>query len=472
MKLEQKTNVFIEKFHMLSNGAGIVVGLSGGADSVALLEVLCEKREALGLRLAAVHVHHGIRPEAQQDAEFCRELCARKQVDFFCEYVDVPQMAKEQGLSLEEAGRKARYRMFEEYRNKLGFDKIAVAHHQNDQAETMLFQLFRGTGLRGLAGIAACRDYIIRPLLCVSREEIERYLQDKGLDFVTDATNFSDIYARNKIRHQILPAAGEISMGAVVHMSNTAGQLREVLDYMESQARNFLKDCGIQEIWQESEAEKGTGLSLPVTALGGQHIALQKMIVMEAIRLIQGSRKDITEKHIESILSVLDKEGEKMVHLPKGVQVTKSYDRLHFRKEIQIRETTAFEKLEIEPNQTYLLDDGTILETELIFYNKLENIPKNDCIKWFDYDKINSTLCLRTRMQGDFLTVSDNGARKTLQDYLVNEKVPKGIRDNIRVLADGSHIVWVMGKRISTHYKVSANTTRILQIRIGGKYLD
>ena len=130
------------------------------------------------------------------------------------------------------------------------------------------------------------------------------------------------------------------------------------------------------------------------------------------------------------------------------------------------------EKLEIEPNQTYLLDDGTILETELIFYNKLENIPKNDCIKWFDYDKIIGTLFLRKREKGDYLTIRDDGARKSLQDYLVNEKVPKGIRDNIRVLADGSHIVWVMGKRISTHYKVSANTTRILQIRIGGKYLD
>ena len=150
--------------------------------------------------------------------------------------------------------------------------------------------------------------------------------------------------------------------------------------------------------------------------------------------------------------------------------MTKSYDRLHFRKEIQIRETTAFEKLEIEPNQTYLLDDGTILETELIFYNKLENIPKNDCIKWFDYDKIIGTLFLRKREKGDYLTIRDDGARKSLQDYLVNEKVPKETRDKIWVLADGSHVVWVLGKRISAHYKVTAQTARILQVRIGGEF--
>lgn len=456
MKLEQKTKQFIEKFHMFEKGAGIIVGLSGGADSVALLEVLCELRAENGLRLAAVHVHHGIRKEAQQDVDFCKVLCEKKQVSFWCEYVDVPELAKKQGMSLEEAGRLARYEIFEKYRQQLNYDKIAVAHHTNDQAETMLFQLFRGTGLRGLAGMAASRDHIIRPLLGVSRQEIEQYLAEKNLDHVTDATNFSEIYTRNKIRHRIIPLAEEISPSAVEHMSNTAGQLREILDFMEEQADAFLE-------------AQGNDFVLPLSELRSKHIALQKMIIMEALSRAAGSRKDITGRHIESILALLDKQGEKTLHLPKQVIIVKSYDSLCFRKGVAERESGDEKRYEIEPDRTYVLPDGTFLETRLILHNNLENISKNDCIKWFDYDKIIGTLFLRKREKGDYLTVRDDGARKSLQDYLVNEKVPREERDKVWVLAEDSHIMWVLGKRISAHYKVTAQTKRILQVRIGGK---
>ena len=459
MKLEQKTKQFIEKFHMIPEGAGVLIGLSGGADSVALLEVLCSLRDSMKLRLVAVHVHHGIRPEAGQDVDFCRALCERKQVEFFCEYVDVPGMSKELGATLEEAGRQARYQLFEQYRQRLELDVIAVAHHRNDQAETMLFQLFRGSGLRGLSGIPVKRGRIVRPLLGVSRIEIEAYLTEKNLDFVTDATNAGDEYSRNKIRHQIVPVAEEISNGAVEHMSQTAAQLREILDFMESQARAFL----------DTHSKQGDGaLYVSVEALQGVHVALQKMIVTEAIfRVLQG-RKDITERHVESIIGLLEKDGEKIVHLPNGCVVTKSYDRLVFKSTGNDNETVVLEQIKIEPNQTYVLSDGIILETKLISCNNLENIPKNNCTKWFDYDKISETLFLRNRDKGDYLTIRDDGARKSLQDYLVNEKVPKGIRDKIRILADGHHVVWVLGKRMSSHYKVTEHTKRILQIHIGG----
>ena len=412
MKLEQKTRQFIQKFHMLSIGSGVVIGLSGGADSVALLEVLCSLREELQLRLAAVHVHHGIRPEAQQDADFCKELCLKKNVAFFCEYADVPGMAKEQGLTEEEAGRKARYQIFEDYRQNLQMDVIAVAHHQNDQAETVLFQLFRGSGLRGLSGMQPKRDKIIRPLLSVSRAEIEEYLQTGHLKYVTDATNASDAYSRNKIRHRILPVAEEISFGAAEHMSQTAGQLREVLDYMERQACVFLDSHAVRD---EKE------LKISVKAMLSEHIALQKMIITEVITRIFKSRKDITERHIEDILELLEKEGEKTIHLPGNGVVTKSYNWLIFKHAVERDDRTVFTPIIIEPDRTYALPGGFFVETRLISYNNLENIPKMDCIKWFDYDKIIGTLFLRTREQGDYLTIRDDGARKSLQDYLVND---------------------------------------------------
>ena len=462
MRLEKKIRHYIEKFHLLPIGSGVVIGLSGGADSVALLEVLCSLQWERGLRLAAVHVHHGIRESAQKDVEFCRELCMEKKVDFFCEYIDVPRMAKAQGLSEEEAGRNARYRIFEEYRRKLQMDVIAVAHHQNDQAETILFQLFRGSGLRGMSGMQPKRGNIIRPLLGVSRKEIEEYLCDKQRTYVIDETNACDQYSRNKIRHHVLPVAEEISFGAAGHMSQTAGQLGEVLDYMEHQAANFLDMQGeyVDGEWR-----------LPVEALQQEHIALQKMIVTEALARSFKSRKDITEKHIDHVLQLFDKDGEKTIHLPNGGVVVKRYFQLIFKQIIENNESdfSGFCKIKIEPDHSYFLENGMFLETKLLFENNLENVPKNDCIKWFDYDKIITTLSLRTREQGDFLVIRDDGARKSLQDYLVNEKVPKSERDKQLLIADGNHILWVIGKRISAHYKVTEHTKRILEVYIGGK---
>lgn len=469
MKVEQKTKRFIEKHQMFTVGAGVLVALSGGADSVALLRVLCSLRDGMGLRLAALHVHHGIREEAQRDACFCSKLCEECQVEFYCEYADVPAIAEEQGLSVEEAGRKVRYALFEQYKEKLKLDVIAVAHHQNDTAETMLFQLFRGSGLKGLAGIPIRRGDIIRPLMGVTRNEIEEYLQSIGQSYVTDETNLSDAYTRNKIRHHILPLAEEVSTGAIEHMVSAAGQLREIADYLDAQATEFIREHGSFQDTGEDAYPQRKELCLSVPAICKAHPALQKAVIMKAIEVILNGRKDITEKHVEAILGLLEKEGEKSIDLTGDSVVIKCYERLIFKWAETVEEKEAFREIKIEPNQTYFLPDGSILETKLIFLNNLENIPKNDCTKWFDYDKIIGTLILRGREKGDYLTIRDDGARKSLQDYLVNEKVPRAMRDNLLVLADGHHIVWVLGKRISAYYKVTAQTQRILQIYIGGK---
>ncbi len=461
MEFYQKIKQFTEKFHMLSPQAGVLVGLSGGADSVALLQVLCRMREEVGLRLFAVHVHHGIRSTAQRDADFCEMLCKQKDVEFVCEKADVTAFAKEQGITVEEAGRKLRYDIFERYRVLKALDAIAVAHHKNDQAETILFQLFRGSGIKGLTGIPYQRDYIIRPLLAVSREEIEVFLEQQGLDYVTDETNVSDIYSRNKIRHHILPMAEEVCAGAIDNMNRASTILKEVQDFMEEESRAFLERHAEHCEYQ---------ISVSVTALKERHIALQKYIILAAIEHMIKCRKDITERHVEGILSLLETEGEKSIDLPRGLLVKKQYDMLLFCKERVAERENALKQTEISviPGNVYLFADGRWLEATLIEDNNLENIPKSNCTKWFDYDKISNTLLVRTRQAGDYLTIDEKEAQKSLQDYLVNEKVPKSMRDEVLVLADDHHIVWVLGKRISTHYKVTEHTKRILQIHIGG----
>lgn len=460
MRLEEKTKAFIRQHQLFERGAGIIIGFSGGADSVALLNILYELAQAMELRLAAVHVHHGIRQEAEEDAIFCEKMCRERQIPFYCKYVNVPKMAEKLHLTEEEAGRKARYDTFEAYRISLGMDHIAVAHHQNDQAETMLFQLFRGSGLRGLAGIPVKRGTVIRPLLGVTRVEIEAYLEQRGLAYVTDKTNESDVYTRNKIRHHIIPQAEQITSGAVGHMGQASEQLREVLDYMTLQARAFLDKHG---------AYKKGEFVLTLTEFEQQHIALQKMIVMEGVLLLAGSRKDITQRHIASILHLAGKEGEKRVHLPGEMVVVKSYDKLVFRRKAQIPESGVSDAVKVEPNAVYTLPDGRVLETKLLEGENLENIPENDCTKWFDYDKITGTLFLRNREQGDYLTIRDDGARKSLKEYLINEKIPREARDTLLVLAEGKHIVWVLEKRMSAYYKITAHTQKILQVHIGGE---
>lgn len=460
MDFEKKIKTFIEKHDLLPRKSRVIIGLSGGADSVALLEVLCNLREAYELELFAVHVHHGIRKEAEQDAAFCEELCRQKKVAFSCEYADIPAMVKKLGLSEEEAGREARYRIFEDLRQAKNAEVIAVAHHQNDQAETILFQLFRGSGLRGLSGMQPKRGHVIRPLLGVSRKEIEAYLMKRQQGYVTDATNASDKYSRNKIRLHILPEAEAISTKAVEHMSHTSGQLQEILDYMVQQAQAFLE--------QHAQKDEGS-IRISVKAMQAEHIALQKMIVTEAVAYVFAERRDITEKHIDGIVQLLSKAGEKTISLPYGGVVVKTYDRLLLKKAEREQDEDEPEPLKIQPDADYVLKDGRSLKTRLFSANKIENIPKNDCTKWFDYDKITGDLFLRTREQGDFVTIRDDGARKTLQDYFVNEKIPKSERDRMLVLADGSHIVWVPGKRISAHYKVTEQTKRILEVHIGGQ---
>ena len=207
-KIFEKVKRYADKHRMIAPGDTVVAGVSGGADSVCLFLMLCELAEEIDFHLAVVHVNHKIRPEAAADAAYVEELCKSRNIPFILEEKDVKEYAGEKHLSEEEAGREVRYQAFEEALGKYGScsgekegqGRIAVAHNANDRAETMLFHLFRGTGLTGAGGIRAVRGHIVRPLLCLRREEIEEYLGKKGVFFCIDRTNLEDTYTRNRIR--------------------------------------------------------------------------------------------------------------------------------------------------------------------------------------------------------------------------------------------------------------------------------
>lgn len=448
---EQKVFSYIEKHGMITAGDKIVVGVSGGADSVCLLLLLLEYRKKTSLSLAVVHVNHGIRADAGEDARYVERLCAEWEIPFYLRERDVRGLAAAEKRSEEDAGRQARYEAFAEVAQLLGGAKLAVAHNQGDNAETMLFHLFRGSGLKGLCGIAPVRDDIIRPLLCLQRREIEAYLKDRQVGWRTDSTNGGDEYSRNRIRHHILPyAEKEIAQGAVSHMCRTAELLTETEDYLELQTAAAVRQC-------VTVVEEGGRYEISVSLFQPLHAALQKRILFAVVRRLSPTGKDISAVHVENVLTLFSRGENRNISLPFGITARRRY------------ETVIFERGQERESGTEEADLPDRLEISTLFPAKGQEVPKNKYTKWFDYDKIKESPVVRFRRAGDYLTLTDGKGKlihKTLKDYMITEKIPRELRDRIPVVASGSHILWLVGYRISEYFKVSANTNRILQVEL------
>ena len=454
---------------MLQAGDTVAAGISGGADSVCLLFILLKMREQTPFRLAAVHVNHGLREEAAQDAAFTEELCRRWNCDFYCIETDVERYAAENRVSTEEAGRTLRYLAFEQVLEEMGAPdgKIAVAHNQNDNAETVLFHLMRGTGLTGLAGISPVRDRVIRPLLSVSRPEIERFLAEKHISYCIDRTNNEDTYTRNKIRHHILPyAEAEICGQAVSHIYDTSVMIREADAFLRKNAEEALARCA---------SEDGREIVFEVDAFLQEDTFLQKQMLLLAIGRLAGSRKDIKAAHVRILHELFTREGNGRISLPYCITAYREYGkvRLHSGGKEERREAeTVLEERELTvPGKTRWTEDISVL-CRLFPYEKSENIPQKTYTKWFDYDKIVKSLVLRTKRQGDYIQIRPDGGRKSLKSYLIDEKIPRAERDRTLLLADGGHIVWVVGGRISERYKINVQTKTVLEIQVIGGTSD
>lgn len=465
---------YIAKYQMISNGDVVVAGVSGGADSVCMLTMLCELLREMDFRLLAVHVHHGVREDADKDADYVRQLCRKLEIPFFLKKVDMEEYAQANGFSPEEAGRRLRYQAFEEAAAEAavgGLYKIAVAHNHNDRAETLLFNLFRGSGLKGLGSIRPVREQIIRPLLCLDRAEIEAYLEEKNITFCIDSTNDEDTYTRNRIRHHIIPFAEEqICRNAVAHLCGTADILAETETFVQKQTVLAYNRC----VTSQAEQEQMLDLSIFHT----EDPYLQKMVLLMCMEQLTPYRKDIAKEHVEALLEITFGGGSKEISLPYRLKAYKEYGRLIIcREDISWREAENRKPEYLTfsiPGEVTVPELGVLsfqyLDREEFFYKKGQIIPEKTYTKWFDCDKITRVLLLRTRQTGDYLTINDTLQRKSVKEYMINEKIPKMQRERIYLLADGAHILWIPGYRISQYYKVDENTKRILQVQLkGGK---
>ena len=468
----QEVEEYCRRNGLIEKGDKIVIGLSGGVDSVCLFFVLLSFQERYKLDLQTVHIHHGIRgEEADRDVAFVEDLCRRYVVPCRVEYCDAFLEAKQQGISVEEAGRQIRYRELERIRRELDFTKIAVAHHSKDQAETILFHLCRGSGIAGLVGMKPFSGAVIRPLLGVSREEIEEFLGERNQVWCMDSTNLENNYSRNFLRNQILPLLTERINGDTVKHIVAAGEiLGEVYHYIREEAQRWADKLVIKR--ESGKAE------LEVEEL--RRIA--PFMRREIYRLFlegQGGLRDISAVHLERIDKLLFEIVGHCVDLPAKRRVMRTYDTLLFLDLEERRElrTEGFE-IVLEFGKEYRLPSGAVLFVGIPekidqFCQKNgikreEIMEENPCTKCFDYDTIKDTLKLRTRETGDYLELKAGMGVKTLKRYFIDKKIPKEERDRIPLIAEGSHILWVIGYRISAGYKVTDATRTILQIKIIG----
>lgn len=446
-EIRRKVENFIIKEQMIEKGDRILLGVSGGADSVCLLCLLQDLSDKMGFSLGVLHIEHGIRgEESLRDAEFVRQLCREKELPFEQHSYDVPKLAKEEGLSEEEAGRKVRYAAFTEKMEKEGYRKTAVAHNLNDNAETMLFHLARGSALAGLSGIPAVRGKIIRPLLCLERREIEAYLAAIGQDYCQDRTNQELIYSRNRIRHQILPELEEINPKAVEHMGKTAAFIGEADLYLTREAMKLEEAC--------LKKDKGE-VRIAIGRLKEADPLLRRYLFMDALEAVSGKRMDLGERHLQDLEELLSRQSGKRIDLPYGMQALRSYEEVILKKKEKKEEAEGISHEEWEISFTRL-------EAENVdFMTMIEEKPYT---KYIDYDKMNSKPVLRTRQPEDYLILDRSGRKKSLRRYFIDRKIPAEERDKRLLLADGSHIVWILGERLSYAYYLTEQTKHILKI--------
>ncbi len=453
---ENKVYKFIEDLQLIAPGSHVILGVSGGADSVALLRFFCGAREAMGLQLRCVHVEHGLRgAESLEDASFVEKLCQELGVDF--KLISVGEAIRnvaDTHQSLEEKARNARYAALyaesEDWEKATGASAIiALAHHLDDNVETIVFNLARGTGLDGLRGMAAKRGVLVRPFLGVRREDIEEYLAQLGQAYRVDATNADLTYSRNRIRHEALPSLEKVNPQAVKHINQTAELVAQMAKCVDEQVEELMREAislGGNSKSGKQQIDSSQVTTLYIAPLLEKPSYIQREIIHRWLEIRLGSVKDISLTHLLAICNLFDAQVGKQVDLPGGESVRRTYDGLQLGRD----------KLALGRPL------GSV-QTRILSVFESGDFPPNAYTKWFDYDTIEGSVQVRSRQVGDYLVIDADGHRKKLQDYFVDEKIPEELRDSIPLLCVGSHVLWVVGYRTSMACRVGSATQRILE---------
>jgi tRNA(Ile)-lysidine synthase len=452
-----KAAATVKKYSMLSGGEKILIGLSGGPDSVCLFHVLNNMKDKFALDLNATYIDHGLRPgETDMEIAFCKKLCENLNIPFVTKSIDVKTYAREQKMNMQEAARQLRYKIFDEVSYEINARKIALGHTADDQAETLLMRLFRGSGPTGLSGIPPVRKNIIRPLIEIERKEIERFLDDLKIDFITDSSNTKKDYLRNKIRLSLVPMIKEFNPDITKTLSKTASIFRDEEKYFEILVTKTL----MKLISRKTDSR----VELFLTPFEIMDKAIIRRVLRRVIDETRGLR-GISFIHIEDIIDLIKngRPGDR-IYLPGGIRVIKEYSTLNLTSEPPVILNTY--NLTV-PGETVLKEAGVLIKasvTEAPFEASASRPQAYSAL--FDADKLILPLIARPRKNGDFFFPLGFGKRKKLQDFFVDEKVPRDERGRIPLITSEEDIIWVLGYRGDERFKITEETKKAIKLEV------
>jgi len=446
----------IDSDGLLANGDRVLVALSGGPDSVALLHILTKIRDNSDLTLYAVYINHNIRPrEAQEEEQFCRDLCDGLGVDLKIIFEDIPARARQAGKGLEEAARDFRYATFERLTDEKKLDRIALGHHLDDRVETVLFRIIRGSGLTGLKGMPITRGRIIRPLFELTKSEIEQYLSREGLSFRVDESNRDDGFKRNFIRNQLLPLIrenlNESVDRALISLSETAGEDEAFLDELVAKKARRLVS-----------RSPGGKIQLDLEQFNSYDKWLRRRLLRRCLAELSGSGELLAKEVVDRLDDLCCRQG-KAVSLPEGLQAAILPGRA-----VIYPGTRRSYRQELKPSGRCRLEWPELRFSSCV-KSRLNISPEHQRRSrriWIDYGKVMPPLVIRNIEAGDRFAPLGMAGTKKVGDYLTDRKVDPVYRDEIPVVCDSKGIIWLVGYEIADRVKVDQATGKVLKIEV------
>ncbi len=449
-KIEQKVLKFIDEKNLIEKNDKVLIGLSGGPDSVFLLHLLKKYSKKLKIFLGALHINHLLRgKEADMDEKFCKELCKELSVQFYSVRKNIKAVASKEKISTEEAGRKVRYKEFEKFLVKGGYTKITTAHNSDENSETVLLNLIKGSGLQGLSGIPPLRDNIVRPLLVLTKQEIINYLEYNKLKYRTDLTNFTDDAERNFLRNKVIPLIKERLNPS---FSSTILKSSEVFRNINNIIKKKTDEAADKLV---SKKENYISISLP------ELNKIETEYRSEVLRYIFKKEFDIqiSFDDCNKILSLLNKQTGKSIQIFENIKVAKERTELIIHKTKIEKEIKTFT---VNAGDTIRINDKELSIKEIATIKPKYSLNKN--LEFISGDKISNDFFVRRWMPGDrFFPFGMRGSKK-VSDFLNEQKISSLKKKEQMILLNQNRIVWVIGLRLDERFRVISETKKVYQL--------
>jgi tRNA(Ile)-lysidine synthase len=449
-QLEGKLKEYIRAQQLLTSDQSVLLAVSGGVDSMVMLHLFSVLRAQMKLYLSVIHVNHQLRgDESTGDEQFVREMSDFYNIPFFCERIDVRSHAHEFGVSKQLAARRLRYECFERIRKQAGAQAVATAHHADDNAETVLLNIIRGTGIHGLSGIPPKREpgHIIRPLLFMTRKEIEFYAEEQCIKYRNDSSNRSLAYRRNELRHNILPTLQRRHPRVVQTLNSIAVMMQDVNEKMHRIVHDAM--CAITHKDDEGH------LVLNIHKLKSKPDFLRDEIFVE---LLHQMDIEPSEKKVSALHQLCDQPTGRTVELSGQIEVCRDREVIIFKRTND--KQPGFRQVEIGKSYDY--------QNYLVSISTPERVPATFAatheVEYIDADRLGEQLILRSWHNGDWFIPLGMKEKKKLSDFFTDQKVPKYQKSSIPVLESDGRIVWICGKRLDDRFKLTDRTQTAIRL--------